>query len=168
MKEVLKIEGVRKSFAISYAGSKGTFGADHKDVIKGLSMRLIQGEVTALVGGNGAGKTSLFNLISGLLRPESGKVLFNGSKESIDCTLASTWKVARAGIGRGFQGTRIFGEVSVLDNLVLQALPQKYDDPVNSLFRGARARKQMNELENRIREEFSSMPEFNEMLKYLH
>jgi len=167
MKEVLIIENIRKSFAINYTGRKSAFGSDYKDVIKGLSMRLNQGEVISLVGGNGAGKTSLFNLVSGLLRPDSGKIIFNGSRAAIDCTEASSWKIARAGIGRGFQGARTFGGLSVLDHLILQALPPGYDDPVNSLFRGARTRRQLNDLEDRIHEELSPIPEFREMLNYL-
>lgn len=164
---VLKIEDVRKSFAISYAGKKSTFGTDYKDVIKDLSMRLKQGEVTALVGGNGAGKTSLFNLISGLLKPDSGTILFTGSKETIDCTQVSPWKIARAGIGRGFQGARIFTDLSVMDHLILQAMPPKYENPINSLFKGSFNRKQINDIEARINEELSPIQEFNEILKFL-
>ena len=64
---VLKLDNIQKSFAINYAGKGSVFGTEYKNVINGLSFRLERGKVTALVGGNGAGKTSIFNLVSGLL-----------------------------------------------------------------------------------------------------
>ena len=166
MNEVLNIENIRKSFAINYIGRASTLGTEYKNVINGLTLTLNRGEVTSLVGGNGAGKTSLFNLISGLLRPDSGKIIFTGSKAEIDCCTTSPWRIARAGIGRGFQGTRIFGELSVMEHLMLQATPSRLEVQFNKLFI-SQSRQKHKDIEDRIRHELSPFSEFDDMLKYI-
>ena len=166
MNEVLSIENIRKSFAINYIGRVSTLGTEYKNVINGLSLTLNRGKVTSLVGGNGAGKTSLFNLISGLLRPDSGKIIFTGSRTKIDCCIASPWRIARAGIGRGFQGTRIFGELSAMDHLILQATPSKHEVPFSRMF-GSQSRRKHKEIEDRILHELNPFSEFDDILKYI-
>ena len=120
---VLELDNLQKSFAINYAGKGNVIGTEYKNVINGLSFRLERGKVTALVGGNGAGKTTIFNLVSGLLRPDTGKIVYYGREKQIECTRATPWQISGAGIGRLFQGTRIFGELSVMDHLLLQSCP---------------------------------------------
>jgi branched-chain amino acid transport system ATP-binding protein len=69
--------------------------------------------IHGVIGPNGAGKTTLFHLLSGFLRPSGGTITFEGR----DITGAAAWRVARMGIGRTFQNIRLFGELSVLDNV---------------------------------------------------
>lgn len=78
------------------------------------------GRITALVGPNGAGKTTLFHLIGGVLQPDEGIILYNGTR----LNGLPPWKVARLGIGRLFQDVRVFGKLSVLEN-VLTAFPDQ-------------------------------------------
>lgn len=88
-----------------------------------------QGSITALIGPNGAGKTTVFNLITGLLRPDKGSVLFNGR----ELTHLLPHQITRSGLSRTFQITRELGEMTVLENLVIQS-------PTNGLldlFRGS-------------------------------
>lgn len=75
------------------------------------------GTLTAIVGPNGAGKTTFFNLLSGQLAPTDGRLWFNGE----DITRTSAPRRANMGIGRGFQLTNLFPELSVRDNLWLAA-----------------------------------------------
>jgi branched-chain amino acid transport system ATP-binding protein len=89
------------------------FGDTH--AVDKVDFTIGDGEVVALIGSNGAGKTSLVNLISGLLQPDSGKILFRGQ----DVTHESIYGRIRAGIVRSFQIVSLFDELTVLDNIAL-------------------------------------------------
>jgi branched-chain amino acid transport system ATP-binding protein len=77
-----------------------------------------KGEILGLIGPNGAGKTTLFNLISAAIPVKSGKIIF----EDKDVTKMKPYQVTRLGIARTFQTVKIFGNLSVLDNVRLAAL----------------------------------------------
>ncbi len=85
--------------------------------LKGVSMQVEQGELVAVIGSNGAGKTTTMNTISGLLRPTSGDILFNG--QSI--INLSAHKIAELGIAHVPEGRKVFHSMSVRDNLLLGA-----------------------------------------------
>ena len=74
-----------------------------------------EGEVVALIGSNGAGKTSLVNLISGLLQPDSGRIVFRGE----EITRQPVQDRIKAGIARSFQIVNLFDELTVVDNVAL-------------------------------------------------
>jgi ABC-type branched-subunit amino acid transport system ATPase component/ABC-type branched-subunit amino acid transport system permease subunit len=73
-----------------------------------------EGSITALIGPNGSGKTTVFNLVDGTMRPTAGEVWFDG--ERVDGM--RPWARAHAGIGRTFQITRLFRQMTVLENVV--------------------------------------------------
>ncbi|MFL9825723.1 ATP-binding cassette domain-containing protein [Rhodoplanes sp. SY1] len=73
------------------------------------------GRVTAIIGPNGAGKTTVLNMIGGFYRPDSGSVRLGDR----DLAGAASHTVARAGIARTYQTTRLFGSLSVLDNILV-------------------------------------------------
>lgn len=73
------------------------------------------GTVHAIIGPNGAGKTTLFNIITGLIRPDTGEIIFN----SIDITNLKPHTITKTGIARTFQTVRIFPEMTCLDNVKL-------------------------------------------------
>ena len=79
-----------------------------------LSFAVRPGTVTGLIGPNGSGKTTAFNLIDGMLRADSGEVLLDGRR--ID--RLPPYGRAHAGIGRTFQITRLFRQMTVLENVV--------------------------------------------------
>jgi branched-chain amino acid transport system ATP-binding protein len=81
--------------------------------LDGYSLDLPAGAIHGVIGPNGAGKTTLFNVLSGFLRPTSGWIRLAGE----DVTGAPAWKVARLGMARTFQNIRLFGDLSVVDNV---------------------------------------------------
>jgi branched-chain amino acid transport system ATP-binding protein len=85
-----------------------------------LDLVVMPGEIVSIIGPNGAGKTTLFNLITGLERPDRGSVWLDGR----DITGRSPDQIALAGIARTFQQTRIFANMSVLDNVLVGATPR--------------------------------------------
>ena len=98
----LVIENVSKSFG-------GVRALD------GVSFSIDDGELVGLIGPNGSGKTTLINILSGHLAPDSGRVLLNGN--SIEGLPPA--ELARRGVMRMFQLTRVFPRMSVIDNLMV-------------------------------------------------
>ncbi len=82
--------------------------------VDGASFSVPEGSITALIGPNGSGKTTVFNLIGGTMHSNAGEVWFDG--ERIDGM--KPWNRAYAGLGRTFQITRLFREMTVLENVV--------------------------------------------------
>lgn len=82
-----------------------------------FTLTLAEGSLNALVGPNGCGKSTLFNLITGSLRPDAGKIQFKGQ----NITGWPPHKIARLGIGRKFQVPAIFEELSLRENLIIAA-----------------------------------------------
>jgi branched-chain amino acid transport system ATP-binding protein len=93
------------------------FGGVH--AVRGVDIDVAAGEIVGLFGPNGAGKTTLFNIIAGGLRSNSGTVWLHGK----DVTALPAWRRARLGIGRTFQVTRPFRELTALEN-VLAGVPR--------------------------------------------
>lgn len=89
--------------------------------VNNASLSVKEGEVVAVIGPNGAGKTTLFNLITGVLKPDSGKVLFKGG----DITGRAPYKVCRRGMSRSFQVVNVFPRLSVFENVQVSVLSQQ-------------------------------------------
>src|SRR3712207_4902636 len=83
--------------------------------LDGLDLSVRRGTVTALIGPNGAGKSTAFQCLSGVIRPDAGRVLFNG----LDITGARPDRVTGAGLVRSFQIARGIPRLTVLENLLL-------------------------------------------------
>ncbi|HXP76603.1 MAG TPA: ABC transporter ATP-binding protein [Stellaceae bacterium] len=93
--------------------------------LKGISLKVERGEIVTLIGSNGAGKTTTLKTIIGTLGPVKGEVRFEGKRISG----LSTNKVVRMGIAHSPEGRRIFGRMTVLENLELGAFAR--DDKHN-------------------------------------
>ncbi|WP_334171451.1 ABC transporter ATP-binding protein [Sinomonas sp.] len=89
-------------------------------------------KITALIGPNGAGKTTLFNVLTGFDNPNSGSWQFEGTNLSG----MSSYKVARLGMVRTFQLTKVMGKLTVMENMRLGASAQPGEKLRNALFRG--------------------------------
>src|SRR4029077_9131633 len=101
-----------------------------------------------VIGPNGAGKTTLFHLLSGFLPPTSGTIAFEGR----DITGSAAWKVSRIGIGRTFQNIRLFGELSVLDNVRIAVQRRSKRSLLGSVLSSPSFRRSEAELEGRAME----------------
>ena len=97
---ILKLEALSKSFGGLQA-------------VRDLSFAVRAGTITSLIGGNGAGKTTAFNLITGNLTPDEGHIYLR----NVRVDGLPPHKVARAGIARGFQELRLFNRLSARDNI---------------------------------------------------
>jgi len=99
---LLEVAGVTKEF--------GGLKAVHA-----VSLHLDEGEIVGLIGPNGAGKTTLFNCITGTMPPDTGSIRFKGE----ELVGLPPHEVARRGISRTFQHIRVFGQMSVLENVMV-------------------------------------------------
>ena len=95
------------------------YGAIH--AIKGVSFEVNEGEIVALIGANGAGKSTILKTVSGLMHPRSGKVTFMDE----DITHTDAYKLVRHGLAHVPEGRRIFLQMSVQDNLEMGAYIHK-------------------------------------------
>lgn len=110
--------------------------------IKGISFEVNEGEVIALIGANGAGKTTILHTISGLITPKRGSVSFEGK----EITKTPAHKIVEAGIAQVPEGRRVFASLSVLQNLRL----------------GAYTRKNKQEIEQTLQMVYSRFPRLEE------
>lgn len=94
------------------------------NAIKDVSFEVSQGEIVALIGANGAGKTSIMHAISGLVKSTSGTVQFLGQ----DITKVPAHKIIASGLAQVPEGRRIFSQLSVQDNLEMGAYLRKDKD----------------------------------------
>jgi branched-chain amino acid transport system ATP-binding protein len=100
-KPVLEVQ----SIALSFGGVTA---------LQDVSCEVKKLEILAVIGPNGAGKTCLLNCISGFYRPQKGNITYEG----VDLATVPTYKIAKLGIGRVFQGIQLFLGLSTLDNLM--------------------------------------------------
>ena len=89
--------------------------------IKGVSFEVNQGDVIALIGANGAGKTTILHTITGLIPAKSGSILFEGK----ELTKTPAHKIVSMGMAHVPEGRRVFAQLSVLENLKLGAYTRK-------------------------------------------
>ena len=110
--------------------------------IKDVSFEVNQGEVIALIGANGAGKTTILHTVSGLLQPSRGQVMFEGK----DITKVPAYKIVSLGMAHVPEGRRVFSQLTVLENLKL----------------GAYTRKDKNEMEETLKMVYTRFPRLEE------
>jgi len=87
--------------------------------LAGITFKMEPGSITAIIGPNGAGKTTLFNCITGFYRPTSGQILFARDGRRMDLNKLPIHRIAQRGVARTYQNIRLFGQMSVLENLLV-------------------------------------------------
>lgn len=110
--------------------------------LKGVSFEVNKGEIVALIGANGAGKTTILHTVTGLLKPKTGNILYN----DMDITKIPAHKIVTMGMAHVPEGRRIFSQLSVLDNIKL----------------GAYTRKDKNEIEKSLKYVYERFPRLEE------
>ena len=110
--------------------------------IKGISFEVNQGEVIALIGANGAGKTTILHTVTGLIAPKAGSIVFEGQ----DITKIPAHKIVSMGMAHVPEGRRVFAQLSVYDNLKM----------------GAYTRKDKNEIEESLEMVYKRFPRLEE------
>jgi len=110
--------------------------------VDGVDFTVRAGEVLSVVGPNGAGKTTLFNLITGVLKPDSGRVLFNDK----DVTGLPPHRLARIGMARTFQNIRLFAHLNALENVMTGLVATRKSSVLDALLCSPRDRRDRAEL----------------------
>jgi len=102
---------------------------DGIQAVTSFSMSLVPGKIITLIGPNGCGKTTVFNIISGFINPDKGKVYLNGK----EVTNRKPHELVKLGLVRSWQDVRIFRNMTVLDN-VMAAIPVQSGESLLSIF----------------------------------
>ena len=117
------------------------------EALKGINIHVEKGEIVCLIGANGAGKTTTLLTISGIVRPKTGKIIFNDE----DITALAPDKIVKLGVVHVPEGRRIFPELTVEENLIL----------------GAYTKKDKNKIKNDLEQVFFLFPILKERYKQL-
>ena len=112
------------------------------EAIKGIDFEVNKGEVIALIGANGAGKTTILHTVTGLIQPTKGTITFEGK----DITKTPVYKIVSLGMAHVPEGRRVFAQLSVYENLLM----------------GAYTRKDKEEIENTLRIVYDRFPRLEE------
>lgn len=108
MPELLRVEGLSRAFEGFLA-------------VQAASLSVDGGSIVAVIGPNGAGKTTLFNLITGMLKPDEGRITFDGA----EITRLAPHEICRRGIGRTFQIANVFPRLTVFSNVQVSVLSRQ-------------------------------------------
>ena len=100
------------------------YGAIH--AVKGISLRVEDGQIVTLIGSNGAGKSTTLHTISGLIKPRSGNILFDGT----DITGTPAHKIVASGLVQVPEGRHVFANMSVMENLDMGEYLRKDKDGI--------------------------------------
>lgn len=139
--KILEVTNLAKSFGGLLANSD-------------LSFFLNEKEILGLIGPNGAGKTTTFNLITGIYKPDSGKIFLDGD----EITRLRPDQITAKGIARTFQGVRIFLNLTLKENLMAGLHLHSRRDLATSVFQAFRSKSQ----------EIKSIGKVKEMLDFFH
>lgn len=120
-KTILRCENLKKSFGATRA-------------VDGCSLEFQEGTITSIIGPNGSGKTTLFNLISGFIAPDSGNIYYRDRDITELCKKSKSYVLAKLGIAQSFQLARGFGEMTILESLMVTPSLAS-DNSLNSVFK---------------------------------
>ncbi len=110
-----------------------------------ISLSVASGQIHGLIGPNGAGKTTCFNVITGMVQPDTGRFTLDGKSYSP----SAPHKVAAAGIARTFQNLRLFGDMSALENVMVGRHVRTSQGVLGAVMRHRAARDEEREIEQK-------------------
>ena len=125
---------------LSVSSLKKSFGG--LQAVNVDSLEFSENEITSLIGPNGAGKTTFFDLLTKFQNPDKGNIFFEGE----NVTSFQSYKLARLGMTRTFQLTRVFEKMSVLENMQFSGSTVKNESVSRSLIKG----KSLNNFEKEL------------------
>ncbi len=114
--------------------------------LSSVDLEVPEGAIRGLIGPNGSGKTTFFNVITGVYKPTAGKV----TCKNIDITGIAPYKITRSGIARTFQNIRLFQEMSVLDNIKIGKHCRTRAGLLGALLRNKRVIKEERKVEEEV------------------
>lgn len=106
--------------------------------VNNIDLHIESGEVVAIIGPNGSGKTTFFNVISGILPASAGQILFKGQ----DVTALKAHDITAQGMARTFQNIRLFKNLTARDNIIVGRYSQNSSGLLDGLFRSARLKRE--------------------------
>jgi branched-chain amino acid transport system ATP-binding protein len=127
--------------------------------VNGVSLEVPYGRTVGLIGPNGSGKTTFFNLVSGIYKPSQGEIWFKNE----NLTGQKSHQITRKGMARTFQNNRLFWQLSILDNVILGMYTKQQATLVDVLLRYKKVKKELAECASRAMEILRYFsPELNE------
>jgi len=121
--------------------------------VDGVSFDVSPGEIVALIGPNGSGKSTTANIVTGALRCDEGRLTIGGD----DVTNRPAHTIARHGLARTFQIARVWGRMTVAENLLVAGTDQAEETITAALLRRRSQRRRQIELEGRVRETLDAL-----------
>jgi ABC-type branched-subunit amino acid transport system ATPase component len=137
---------------LDFKGATKSFGG--LKAVDDLSFQVYENEILSIIGPNGSGKTTTFNLITGLYEPDSGDILLKG--ESIAGLRPD--QIQRKGISRTFQMLRLFSNMTVLENVLVGMHSKTKSGALSSMFRLPRVRKEEAAMREKAQEILALFP----------
>ena len=120
--------------------------------VSDLNLELKKGELVGLIGPNGAGKTTVFNMLSGVYTPSSGQIIYTDRKNRVHIVNKMTpAQLNKIGIARTFQNIRLFGNLTVADNVRIAMHAQREANPLQILFRTPKFFRDEEMMTNRVK-----------------
>jgi branched-chain amino acid transport system permease protein len=132
-KPLLEIKGLRKSFGGIQA-------------VRGIDLDVMPGSIVGIIGPNGSGKTTFFNLITGLTQPDGGKVLLAGE----DVTGLKPHLIVERGIARTFQNLRLFANMSLMENVLVGTHSRTSTGAIGAVLRPPHVRREEAAAQSRV------------------
>jgi len=132
MMGILELKGLGKNFGKNVA-------------VNAIDLSIKKGQIRGLIGPNGSGKTTIFNLISGFIQPSRGRVYFQGE----DITDLPPHIVAKKGIARTFQLAALYKEITVLENVIMACHLHVRATLWEQFWRNKRTRREESEIEDK-------------------
>ncbi len=142
---ILKIENIVKSFSENLSKPDS-----NQAILSDINMEVFPLSTVAIIGGNGAGKTTLLNIINGFIKPDSGNITLSNNGKLSNLVQLNPHETARLGIGRLFQGTRVYDNLTVKENLMIACNEYSLERPFYNVLLSRKYKTRLVEINSKI------------------